>query len=153
MTTKSEPVISVLMSVYNEELYLDESIPSIINQTYKSWELIIIDDGSTDKTSEILKEYQKKDARIKVYSQENQGLTKSLNRAATLAKGTYLARQDADDLSDQKRFETQVKKLEENKQFVLVSSAINYLYADGTFITPQHTPLTLQSTIALLCRY
>ena len=60
MTTKSEPVISVLMSVYNEELYLDESIPSIINQTYKSWELIIIDDGSTDKTSEILKEYQKK---------------------------------------------------------------------------------------------
>ena len=89
----SKPLISVLLCVYNGERYLTESIESIINQTFKDWEMVVIDDGSTDKTSEILMTYAIKDARIKVYTQENIGLTKSLNKAINISKKTAFENQ------------------------------------------------------------
>lgn len=91
------PLISVIMSVYNGEKYLRESMDSILNQTFSDFEFIIINDGSTDKTRQILESYT--DPRIRLFHQENIGLTKSLNKGIELARGEYIARQDADDVS------------------------------------------------------
>ena len=99
------------MSVYNGEKYLKEAVESILNQTFRDFEFIIIDDGSTDGTSEIIARYEKADDRIRVYHQENRGLVASLNRGCQLAKGEYIARMDADDISLPERLEKQVEFL------------------------------------------
>jgi len=103
------PKISVIMSVYNGERYLKEAIESILEQTFKDFEFIIVDDGSDDKILKILNEYAKKDIRIRIIkNKKNIGLTKSLNKAIKTAKGKYIARMDADDISLQNRFFKQV---------------------------------------------
>ena len=109
----SAPLISVVMPVYNGEPYLKEAIESILNQTFKDFEFIIINDGSTDNTWHVIKEYAQKDKRIVTVSQENIGLTKSLNNGIRMAKGKYIARQDADDISLYNRLHKQIPWLEE----------------------------------------
>lgn len=102
-----KPLVSVVMSVYNGEKYLEEAINSILNQTFKDFEFIIINDCSTDRTSEILQSYN--DVRIKIINNENNvGLTKSLNKGLKIARGQYVARMDADDISMPERLEKQV---------------------------------------------
>jgi glycosyltransferase involved in cell wall biosynthesis len=116
---KIHPTISVVMSVYNGEKYVDQSVKSILNQTFKDFEFIIIDDGSTDNTLTILLSY--KDERIRLIKNEaNIGLTKSLNKGIGLASGEYIARQDADDISLPQRFEKQVTFFNENPEYGLV---------------------------------
>lgn len=110
------PMISVVMSVYNGEKYLDEAIESILKQTYKDFEFIIINDGSTDKSLEIIEKYKKQDERIVLISRENKGLIASLNEGIKKAKGKYIARMDADDISLPNRFEQQIKFLEKNPE-------------------------------------
>lgn len=102
------PVISVVMSVYNGGKLLIDAIDSILNQTYKNIELIIINDGSTDDTLKILKKYNMEDSRVVIINQNNIGLTKSLNRGLIVSRGTFIARQDADDISTEKRLEIQL---------------------------------------------
>lgn len=117
-----KPDISVIMSVYNGETYLKEAIESVINQTFKNWELIIINDCSTDSTGEILAEFSAKDERVKVYPNEvNLKLPSSLNRAISLSSGKYIARMDADDICLPDRFEKQYKFMEENDDVALSS--------------------------------
>ena len=106
------PRISAVMSVYNEERYLNESVDSILAQTFTDFEFIIVDDGSTDGTAEILSGYD--DARVKVITQANQGLIPSLNTAIKQAGGEFLARMDADDISAPERFAKQVDFLRDN---------------------------------------
>ncbi|MDB3972300.1 glycosyltransferase [Candidatus Thioglobus sp.] len=96
--------ISVVMSVFNGERYLEDSIKSILNQSYRDIEFIIINDGSTDCTLEIIKRYQNADNRIILIDQENMGLTKSLNVGLKHVTGDYVARMDADDISTPDRF-------------------------------------------------
>ena len=105
------PKVSVLISAYNEEKYILECIDSIINQTYKNIEIIVIDDGSTDNTLRILKSFN--DNRLKIFSQKNKGRVFSRNRALSLATGKYVILQDADDWSDKRRIELQLKTAEE----------------------------------------
>jgi glycosyltransferase involved in cell wall biosynthesis len=107
------PKISVVMSVYEGETYLREAIESILNQTFKDFEFIIINDGSTDQSWSIIHEYAEKDQRIVPVIQDNIGLTKSLNKGISMAEGEYIARMDADDMSLPIRFETQLPWLEE----------------------------------------
>ena len=104
---KTKPLISILLSVYNGEKYLDECLKSIIKQTYKNWELILINDGSNDETDHIIQKFLK-DTRIKYFKQNNIGLTKSLNKAIKLSSGEFIARQDADDISEKNRLESQI---------------------------------------------
>ena len=85
------------MSVYNGELCLTEAIESILNQTFRDFEFLIINDGSTDSSWEIIQRYADKDQRIVPITQENIGLTKSLNKGILTAKGEFIARQDSDD--------------------------------------------------------
>ena len=108
-----QPLVSVIMNCFNGEKYLREAIESILNQTYKDFEFLINDDGSTDQTLSIIQEYAKKDQRIVPLTQENIGLTKSLNKCICMAQGKYVARMDADDVSLPHRFETQLPWLEE----------------------------------------
>jgi len=118
----SEPLISVVLSVYNGEKYLAEAIDSILNQTYDNFEFIIIDDGSADKSLEIINSYD--DKRIVIISRENRGLIASLNEGIEKAKGVYIARMDADDISLATRFEEQVTFMEANKSIGVCGTAI-----------------------------
>lgn len=112
-------MISVVMSVFNGAGYLIESVQSVLDQSYANFEFIIVDDCSTDGSLEILETYR--DARIRIIrNQENLGLTKSLNVAMSEAKGKYLARQDADDISLPDRFKTQFDYLESFPEVALV---------------------------------
>ena len=120
----SFPLVSVVMSVYNGEKYLLEAIESILIQTYKNFEFIIINDGSTDKSLEIIQHYQKQDNRIIVISRENRGLIASLNEGIKKAKGKYIVRMDADDISLPTRFEEQVKFMEDNPDIGISGSAV-----------------------------
>ena len=120
MLMKAE--ISVIMSVYNGEEYLAETIESVINQTFKNWELIIINDCSKDSTGEILADYAERDDRIKVFTNEtNLKLPASLNKAISLSSGKYIARMDADDICLPDRLEKQYKFMEENSDTALSS--------------------------------
>ncbi len=131
----STPKISVLMSVYNGSVYLRESIESILNQTFTDFEFIIINDCSTDNSWEIINEYAEKDSRIVlVNNEENIGLTKSLNKGLNIAKGEYIARQDADDISFSQRFEKQVLLLDKHLEVALASCEIEYINPEGGFI-------------------
>ena len=107
------PLISVIMPVYNAEKYLKEAIDSILIQTEANFELIIINDGSTDTSLSIIEEYENLDSRVKVIDQKNKGLVYSLNLGITEAKGKYIARMDADDISLENRFKEQVKLLDD----------------------------------------
>ena len=90
--------LSVLMSVYNGEKYLVEAIESILAQTFREFEFLIMDDGSKDGSREILESFVARDNRIRVFAQENAGLAESLNRLIGFSRGEYLARMDADDI-------------------------------------------------------
>ena len=110
------------MSVYNGETYLEEAIESVRNQTFKNWELIVINDCSTDSTAKILADFSLKDERIKVHTNEvNLRLPTSLNKAISLSSGKYIARMDADDICLPDRFEKQYKFMEENSDVSLSS--------------------------------
>ena len=120
--------ISVVMGAYNEEATISESIESILSQTYSYWELIIIDDCSTDRTAAVIKRYCDKDHRISIHkNSQNLGLAESLNKGISLAKGPYIARMDADDLSLPNRFEEQVKILDSDPWVMVVGSAAYYV--------------------------
>jgi glycosyltransferase involved in cell wall biosynthesis len=112
--------VSVILPVYNGSTYLREAIDCILAQTYANFELIIIDDGSTDNSSEIIAKYT--DSRIKFYRQENQGLAATLNKGISLASGIYIARQDQDDVSLPERFCKQVEFLKSNPDYGMVGT-------------------------------
>jgi glycosyltransferase involved in cell wall biosynthesis len=109
------PVISVILPVYNGEKYVAESIDSILNQTFTDFELIIINDGSTDNSLQVLQAYQKFDTRIRLITRENKGLVATLNEGIDLARGAWIARMDADDISMPQRFEKQLQWLTKTK--------------------------------------
>ena len=109
------PLIAVVLPVYNVAPYLKEAVDSILNQTIQDFEVIIIDDCSTDKTIEVANTFN--DSRIKIITKEkNKGLIDSLNIGFKTAKGKYIARMDGDDISDLKRFEKQLNVLENNPE-------------------------------------
>lgn len=116
------PEISVIMSVYNGETYLREAIESVRKQSFTDWELVVINDCSTDSTEKILAEFAAEDERIKVHTNEvNLKLPASLNKAVSLSGGKYIARMDADDICLPDRFEKQYKFMEENSDVALSS--------------------------------
>jgi glycosyltransferase involved in cell wall biosynthesis len=116
----SKPKISVIMPVYNGAKYLRPAIDSIIGQTFTDFEFIIINDGSTDSSAEIIKSYG--DERLAIIEQQNQGVTKSLNNGLAIAKGEFIARMDADDIALPERLEKQLAFLSANPEICLCGS-------------------------------
>jgi len=114
------PLVSVILPVYNDEKYILEALNSILEQTIKDIEIIIIDDCSSDTTTRLIESIND-DRIVLVKNEHNIGLTRSLNQALRLAKGKYIARMDSDDISRPKRFATQIKYLERHPQIKLIS--------------------------------
>jgi glycosyltransferase involved in cell wall biosynthesis len=114
------PRISVIMPTYNVEEYVAEAISSILDQTFTHFEFIIIDDGSTDKTLEIIKAF--KDSRIRLFQKLHLGTVYQLNHGLGEARGEFIARQDSDDYSHPERFENQVNFLDFHPEYAVVSS-------------------------------
>ncbi len=125
------PPITVLLAVYNGQQYLREALDSILAQTFTDFEFLIIDDGSTDLTLPILREYEKRDPRIRLVSRPNKGLTNTLNEGLSLARGEFLARMDADDFAMPARFEKQIAYLREHPDCVLLGSRVLLMDPDG----------------------
>ena len=112
----NRPTLSVIMPCYNAEKFLKHSIESVLNQTFTDFEFIIVNDGSTDRSLDIIRQYQKISNKIVVINREkNLGLTKSLKEALLVAKGKYIARMDADDICLPRRFEKQLRYMHEQK--------------------------------------
>ncbi|MCK4663289.1 MAG: glycosyltransferase family 2 protein [Bacteroidales bacterium] len=117
-----QPVISVITPTFNHQNYINECIDSVRNQSFKKWEMIIIDDGSTDRTLENAKKYTEVDNRIRIYTQENIGifrLVETYNKALSYSNGKYVAIIEGDDNWEPNKLELQVKLFEENNDMIL----------------------------------
>jgi len=122
MISDSNPEISVLMSCYNASRWLDKAIESVLAQSFKDFELIIVNDGSTDETWNIIQGYRECDKRVVAVSKENSGLADSLNFGIMQARGKWIARLDADDLCEERRLEEQIEFVRGNPEVVLLGS-------------------------------
>ncbi len=127
----SVPAVSVLMPVYNAELYLAEAVESILGQTFEDFEFLIIDDGSSDRSLEILREYEKRNDRIRLVSRPNTGYVVALNELLDMARGELVARMDNDDISMPDRFARQVEYLSEHLDCVVVGCQVEMMDDDG----------------------
>ena len=126
------PCITILMPVWNGEKFLAAAVDSLLAQTFTDFELLVIDDGSTDRTPEILRAYN--DPRLRVLRLDHAGIVVALNHGLTQAKADWIARLDADDLSEPRRLDIQWQALNRNPQAVLCHSAVTF-FGDGG-VTP-----------------
>ena len=145
--------VSVVMSVFNGERYLGEAMDGILEQTYRDLELVVIDDGSTDGSPEILEERRRSDARLRVFRQENRGLTRSLNRGVELSQGEYIARMDADDVADRNRIERQVAFMDAHPDVGLLGTGYHEIDEDGRTLGVKAFPTDDRTLRATLIRY
>jgi glycosyltransferase involved in cell wall biosynthesis len=143
----STPAISVLMPVYNAGRFLAPAVESVLAQTFSDFELIAIDDGSTDDSGKMLAELGARDPRVRVFGQENRGIVATLNRALELARAPLVARMDGDDLSRPDRFAKQIACLRRHPEIAAVSGAIDYIDAGGGYLRTAAFP-TLPEAIA-----
>jgi hypothetical protein len=146
------PTVSVVMSVFNGERFLAEAVDSILDQSFRDFEFIVIDDGSTDRTAEILSSYEKKDPRMQIFHQENRGLAESLNVGCALARGKYIARMDADDIAMKARLLQQVCFLEGHPEVAVVGGAIEAVDAAGKPLGIERALITDREIKAALLR-
>jgi len=144
------PILSVVMSVYNGEAFLREAVDSVLGQTFGDFEFIIIDDGSTDQTPQILCDYAKREPRVRVFHQRNQGRAEALNSGVDLATAPLIARMDADDVSFPQRFEQQVEFMRTRPEVGLLGAAVDIIAQDGRKIGAHQPPFedaTLRATL------
>lgn len=127
----ASPKITVVMSVYNNAGYVEKAIDSILAQTFRDFEFIIINDGSTDGSVEILDRYAAQDNRIKLVHQSNAGLVAALNTGISLARGDFIARMDGDDISLADRFQKQVDFLDAHPDIGAVGSWVTVIDEQG----------------------
>ena len=125
-----KPKVSILMTVYNHQDYIEKAIQSILSQTYKNFELILINNGSTDNTKKVIKKFKNK--RIKFYNlKKNIGRTKCLNFGLKKCKGEFIAIQDSDDISKKNRIKIQLDQLDNDKYLGLIASNYNVINKKG----------------------
>lgn len=126
------PKISVIIPCYNQGQYLEEAVQSVLNQTFKDFEIIVVDDNSTDNTLEILNKYN--DPRIKIIKGPQKGISAALNLGIDIAQGEYIARMDADDISLPDRFRIQTEFMDENPEIGICGSSANMLDSNGKIV-------------------
>src|SRR5579859_5211877 len=134
MATSMSPFVSVNLCCYNGELYVRHALDSIVGQTYPSWELVLIDDGSTDRTGDIVQEYVERGFPIRYYWQPNKGLAPSRNRAVELSAGEYIAFIDQDDTWKPNKLSLQMNVFASNLEARLVYSDCFLVYPSGNRI-------------------
>lgn len=132
-----DPLVSIITPTYNHEPFISECIQSVLAQTYSNWEMLIINDGSTDNTAEIIKRYSDKDSRIKLYNQDNVGifeLAETYNFALNLSRGKYIAILEGDDIWQPDKLIRQVEKLEADESLILAWGVANLVDAGNNNI-------------------
>jgi glycosyltransferase involved in cell wall biosynthesis len=144
------PRVTVLMTVYNDERYVGEAVESILAQTFGDFELVIVDDGSTDRTPEVLQRYRSLDARLRVLTQPNAGTAISANLGLSRSRGEYIARIDSDDISLPERLALEVDYLDRHPEVALVGGGAYLIDSVGNVIgrrniTPRYPKLALRS--------
>ena len=140
-----KPLISVVMPSYNSAPFLSEAIESVLSQTFKNFEFIIIDDCSTDNSWKIIQKYAEKDKRIiTLKNNKNLKICKTLNKGIKIARGKYIARFDSDDICLPKRFEKQVKFMEKNNKVGVVGTNFYLINKNGKYIGQKNFPKTNQ---------
>ena len=138
----SEPKVTVLLPVYNRERFVGEAIGSVLGQEFGDFELLLVDDGSTDRTPEILREYARRDARIRILTSEvNEGIPCALNKGLDDARGEYIARLDSDDLMMPGRLAAQVEVLDNDLGVVLVNTSYDIVDEHGAYLGTYLEPL------------
>jgi glycosyltransferase involved in cell wall biosynthesis len=121
--TNKQPLVSVIMPAFNAGKFIADAIASITSQTYSNWELIVVDDGSTDNTKQIIRSFSKSNKKIKpIFLRKNHGESAAANIGFSKTKGKYIARIDADDIAHPKRLEKQIEFLEKHTDYILVGS-------------------------------
>lgn len=138
---KRKPLFTVLLPVYNAEAYLGDAIESILKQTVEEFEFLIIDDGSTDASLEIIRKYAANDTRIRVISRPNKGFVKTLEEGLHEAQADIIARMDADDIAVPDRLRQQFEFLEANKDYAIVGCQVRLMSQEGALnsIDPRPT--------------
>lgn len=134
MSKHNTPSVSIIMPAYNAELYIRESIDSVLRQSFTDFELIIINDGSTDNTQSIAEHYAKIDKRVLVINQKNQGVVATLNAGIKEARAPYIARIDGDDPWFDNKLEDQVNAFKRNAELVLIGGGFEIIDEDGYYI-------------------
>ena len=149
------PLVSVVMSVYNNEEFVSHSIRSIVNQSYRNFEFIIVNDGSSDGSRNIVLDWMKVDNRIIfIDRRNNRGLPYSLNEGIAIAKGKYIARMDSDDIAVIDRFEKQVRFLESRLEVDIVAGQVTRIDSKGMELESVEQPLSfkeIKSTAEFAC--
>jgi glycosyltransferase involved in cell wall biosynthesis len=154
MEKKNKFPITVLMSTYNDGIFLENAIRSVIEQSFKNFEFLIINDGSTDNTDQILKKYKKIDQRINVYNNtKNIGLTRSLNLGLKLSIGRYIARMDGDDISSVFRLEKQYSYFKNNPNCRILATEGALVNEKGKKIKNIKIPIFKESQLNYLMNY
>ena len=118
-------MVSIIMPVYNSEKYVSDAIESVCNQSYKNWELLIVNDGSTDQSSKIADDYAKKDSRIKVFHRNNEGVSMARNYALDKCNGNYITFIDSDDVYHPERLKKMMQIFVQNPDCDIVFSRHN----------------------------
>lgn len=153
-TGDKKPLITVLMPAYNMEHYINQAIESILNQTFKDFEFLIIDDASSDKTRSVIKFYMKKDKRIRlIINKENSKIAWTLNKGIKEARGGIIARMDPDDISSPNRLLTQFNFLKKHPEVAIVGANIIIINGAGKVISKREYPETSVKMKALMFRY
>jgi hypothetical protein len=147
------PIVSVVMSVFNGQAFLSEAIESILSQTFRNFEFLVVDDGSTDATAGILSTYASRDARMRIFRHENKGRAESLNVGIRLAMGHYIARMDADDIALPDRLQAQVDFMERHIEVGLLGGAVELINTQGQVLRTVRPPLEDWEIRALMLRY
>jgi glycosyltransferase involved in cell wall biosynthesis len=145
-----QPKISVLMPVYNGERYVEKAIESVLRQEFTDFELIIVDDGSTDNSLPICKRCATHDKRIRLIVKEKGGTTSALKQGFALAKGEFVARMDADDISLPQRFNHQLSFMKRNVDVAVVGTQVELIDPDGLQICVQKHPTHHEEIYALM---
>lgn len=135
------PHLSVIIPAFNGQDFIEESVSSILRQSFSDFELLVIDDGSTDQTLKILTKMSRHDSRMRVFSRENKGLVFTLNELLEKSTADLVARMDADDVSLPGRLRSQVEFLDKNPDVVLVGSTIQLIDSKGRYLTTLSQPL------------
>ncbi|MFZ5950943.1 MAG: glycosyltransferase [Candidatus Rifleibacteriota bacterium] len=131
MTTK-EPYISIVIPVYNADRFLNDCLNSIKSQTFQDYEVILVNDGSSDKSKQIILDFTKEDKRFRIIDlPQNRGIVNALNRGIEVAGGKFIARMDADDICFPERFARQVDFMEKNPDVVVLGTGLSYINENG----------------------
>lgn len=150
-----QPQITVLMPAYNAGKYIREAVYSVLHQTYHDFELLIVNDGSTDNTLEIALSFT--DPRVIVVNKDHEGISSALNTGLKLANAPFIARFDADDICVSTRFETQLNFLQDHPDYVLVGSDAEYMLENGEFLFDfkciAHSNEEIQNNLYVYCPF